>query len=214
MKIKFSALIAASAVLFAGPALADSLVDGDVQAGKAKSITCNACHGVDGNSSNPVWPSLAGQNAPYILAQLEAFKSNARVEPLMLGQVAMLSDEDMANLAVYFESLTPAAQAIAPVEGMSQDEVLARGESLYRGGDLDDKTSACLACHGPSGSGNPAAKYPAIAGQHATYTAKQLRDYRSGTRTTDGKTRQMRDIAETLSDEDIEALSAYIQGLH
>ena len=213
MKIKFVTLIA-SGLLLTLQANAESLVDGDAEAGKAKAITCNACHGADGNSVNPIWPSLAGQNAPYILAQLKAFKSNERSEPLMLGQVMLLSDQDMANLAVYFESLPAAAQAIGEVEGMSQSEVLSRGESLYRGGDMEDKTSACLACHGPSGAGNPAAKYPAIGGQHATYTAKQLRDYRSGARTTDGKTQQMRDIAASLDDKDIEALSAYIQGLH
>ena len=214
MKIKFRTVIAALGILFAGQAFAESLVDGDAEAGKAKSVTCNACHGADGNSSNPVWPSLAGQHAPYTVAQLKAFKDGKRSDPLMATQAMLLSDEDMANLAVYFESLTPAAQTVASVGGMSQDEVVSRGEALYRGGDLEDKTSACLACHGPSGDGNPAAAYPAIAGQHAAYTAKQLRDYRSGTRTTDGKTRQMQDIAATLDDKDIEALSAYIQGLH
>ena len=71
----------------------------------------------------------------------------------------------------------------------------------------------CLACHGPSGDGNPAAKYPALKGQHADYTAKQLRDYAAGTRMTDGKTSIMRDIAARLSAEDIEALSSYVQGL-
>ena len=65
----------------------------------------------------------------------------------------------------------------------------------------------------PSGDGNPAAKYPALRGQHADYAAKQLRDYASGTRSTDGKTRIMRDIAARLSEEDIAALSSYMQGL-
>ena len=88
-----------------------------------------------------------------------------------------------------------------------------RGEALYRGGDPEKGIAACLACHGPTGRGNPAASYPALQGQHAVYTAKQLRDYASGTRTSDGKTRMMRDIAERLSSEDIDALASYIQGL-
>lgn len=208
MKIKFAILVAASSLLFAGLASAESLVDGDAEAGKARALTCTACHGPEGNSSSPLWPNIAGQNAPYLLEQLQAYKEGKRSDPLMSAQAMMLSDEDMKNLAVYFESLPAAAQAVADastVEG---------AEALYRGGDLDDKTAACLACHGPSGKGNPAAKYPAVAGQHAAYTAKQLRDYRSGTRTTDGPTRMMQDVAATLDDKEIEALSSYMQGLH
>ena len=73
--------------------------------------------------------------------------------------------------------------------------------------------AACIACHGPTGNGNPAAGYPALKGQHAAYTAKQLRDYASGTRVSDGKTRVMRDIAGKLSEEEITALASYVQGL-
>jgi cytochrome c553 len=186
---------------------AESLVDGSADAGKAKSITCGACHGSDGNSASPMWPNLAGQNAPYILAQLKAFKDGSRKDPLMSTQAMLLSDEDMANLAVYFESLPGAAQAVA------DENLLSAGEALYRGGDKREEASACLACHGPTGRGNPAAKYPALQGQHAAYTAKQLQDYANGTRSTDGKTRIMRDIAANLDDKDIAALSSYIQGL-
>ncbi len=186
---------------------AESLVDGSADAGKAKSITCGACHGADGNSASPMWPNLAGQNAPYILAQLKAFKDGSRKDPLMASQAMMLSDEDMANLAVYFESLPGAAQSVA------DESLLSAGEALYRGGDKRDQASACLACHGPTGRGNPAAKYPALQGQHAAYTTKQLKDYANGTRTTDGKTSIMRDIAANLDDKEIAALSSYVQGL-
>ncbi len=185
----------------------ESLVDGSKDAGKAIALVCTACHGVEGNSSNPMWPNLAGQNAPYIVAQLQAFKDGSRTEPLMIGPVATLSDQDMANLAVYFEGLPSAAQSIA------DESLLARGEALYRGGNLEDKTSACLACHGPTGRGNPAAKYPALQGQHAAYTAKQLNAYANADRTTDGKTHIMRDIAASLDKKDIAALSSYVQGL-
>ena len=125
----------------------------------------------------------------------------------MSSQAMLLSDEDIANLAVYFESLPAAAQAVADAS------LVDRGEALYRGGDKEDKTSACMACHGPTGRGNPAAGYPALQGQHATYAAKQLNDYASGSRTTDGKTKIMRDIAATLNADDIAALSSYMQGL-
>jgi len=194
--------------LFAAQAHAESLVDGSIDAGKAKAMTCTACHGAEGNSSIPTWPNIAGQGASYIVAQLNAFKDGTRADPLMAPQAMMLSDEDMRNVAVYFESLPAAAMAVA------NPATVGKGEALYRGGNADAGIPACLACHGPTGRGNPAANYPAIQGQHATYAAKQLRDYASGARKSDGKTRIMRDISSRLSADDIEALASYVQGLH
>ena len=89
--------------VFASSAVsAEGLVEGSAEAGKARAIVCGACHGPDGNSVNPVWPSIAGQHPAYIVEQLHAFKNGTRTEPLMLGQAMMLSEEDMRNLAVYF----------------------------------------------------------------------------------------------------------------
>ena len=208
MKIKLASLIAmAGLALAAFEVQASSLVEGSIEDGKAKSITCAACHGPEGNSANPLWPNIAGQNAPYILAQLKAFKEGARQDPLMTSQAMLLSDEDMADLAVYFESLPAAAQAV------KDPGTVGRGEGLYRGGNLETGVAACIACHGPTGDGNPAAKYPALRGQHADYVAKTLRDYASGARTSDGKTQVMRDIAGRLRDDEIAAISSYVQGL-
>ena len=208
MKIKLASLCAmAGLTLTAFTAQASSLVEGSVEDGKAKALTCTACHGPEGNSVNPLWPNIAGQNAPYLQAQLKAFKAGERQDPLMTSQAMLLSDEDMADLAVYFEGLPMAAQAV------KDPSSVALGESLYRGGNLETGVAACIACHGPSGDGNPAAKYPALRGHHAAYTAKQLRDYASGARTSDGKTRVMRDIAARLSDDEIAAISSYVQGL-
>lgn len=197
----------AASLLTAAAARAESLVEGSIEAGKAKSVTCAACHGQDGNSVNPLWPNIAGQNAPYIVQQLAAFKSGQRMDPLMSSQAMLLSDEDMRDLAVYYESLQAPAQAIA------DRSKLAAGEALYRGGDAGTGAAACLACHGPTGRGNPAAAYPMLKGQHASYTAKQLRDYKSGARESDGKTRVMRSIAARLSEDDIVAIASYVQGL-
>ncbi|MGB5687632.1 MAG: c-type cytochrome [Woeseiaceae bacterium] len=208
MKIKLAPLFAMTALAFvASQVQAESLIDGSADDGKAKALTCTACHGPEGNSVSAMWPNIAGQNAPYLLAQLAAFKDGSRVDPLMSSQAMLVSEEDMADLAVYFESLPAAAQSVKTAA------TVARGEALYRGGNADAGIPACLGCHGPSGRGNPAALYPALRGQHADYTAKQLNDYASGTRKTDGKTRIMRDIAGRLSKEDIEALSSYVQGL-
>lgn len=186
---------------------AESLVDGSVEAGKSKAQTCAACHGPEGISSVAMWPNLAGQNAKYLLAQLKAFKDGDRNDPVMSTQVVALTDEDMRNIAVYFESLPAAAQPVADAS------LIDRGRALYRGGDKADGTSACLACHGPTGRGNPAAGYPSLNGQHSTYTAKQLADYANGTRTTGGKTHMMQNVSATLDREDIAALSSYVQGL-
>jgi cytochrome c553 len=177
---------------------------GSAEAGKSKAITCGACHGADGNSVNPVWPSIAGQHPAYIVRQLEAFKDGTRTEPLMLGQAMLLSDEDMRNLAVYYSEMTTATKVIA------DPSTLDYGERLYRGGKRENNTPACIACHGPNGRGNPAASYPSLKGQYAVYIAKQLREY---TRRSDGVTRVMRDIAAKLSEEDIVAVSSYVQGL-
>ena len=208
MNNKFRTLFAVAGLSLAGTQIhAESLVDGSIEDGKTRAVTCNACHGANGNSQSPLWPNLAGQNAPYIVAQLMAFKDGTRMDPLMSAQAMTLTDEEMANLAVYFESLPAAVQTVA------DESLLDRGESLYRGGNLEDKVSACLACHGPNGHGNPAAKYPALQGQHAAYTAKQLNDYKNADRVTDGKTRMMQDIAARLDKDDIAALSSYVQGL-
>jgi cytochrome c553 len=195
-------------ILFmATQAQAESLIDGSIDAGTSKSITCTACHGAEGNSVNPLWPNIAGQSANYLLTQMAAFKNGTRSDPLMTPQAMLLSDEDMRDVAVYFESLPGAAMAVADTSRLD------KGTALYRGGDMESGAAACLACHGPTGRGNPAANYPALQGQHATYTAKQLRDYANETRMSDGKTRIMRDIAARLSDDDINALASYVQGL-
>ena len=147
---------------------ATSLVDGDAAAGKNKAVTCSACHGGEGNSVNPAWPNIAGQNANYIVAQLKAFqpgendKPALRSDPLMTSMAACrLSDQDIRDLAVYFEGLPAAVNSVA------DDATVAKAEALYRGGNEENKASACLACHGPTGRGNPAATYPALNGQHA-----------------------------------------------
>ena len=94
-------------------------------------ITCTACHGPQGNSMSALWPNLAGQNAPYIQAQLQAFKDGSRSDPLMTPQAMLLSDEDIADLAVYFEGLPEAQQAVKDAN------LVDRGEAIYRGGKLD-----------------------------------------------------------------------------
>jgi cytochrome c553 len=182
-----------------------SLADGSVEEGQSKSTTCIACHGANGNSPNPEWPNIAGQNEPYIKRQLQAFKSGARKNPLMTPIAMTLSEDDMDDLAVYYAQQT--------LQGLEADPSKASlGQRLYRGGDPRLGTAACGACHGPGGDGNAPAGYPAINGQHAVYIAAQLRAYRSGTRQTDAN-QMMRTVASTMTDEQIDAVASYVQGL-
>ena len=182
-------------------------VAGDPAAGKTKAQACAACHGADGNSVNPEWPNLAGQHASYISKQLADFKAGEqRNDPVMAGQVAPLTPEDMANLGAYFATLTPAG-------GFVSEERLALGERIYRGGNQESGIPACLACHGPNGAGDPMAAVPMLSGQRAAYTAKQLSAFRGKSRAND-RNGMMRDASRWLSDEDIIAVSEYVAGLH
>ncbi len=199
---KFLVLAALAAALgTAGPAQAQ----GSAEAGQAKSAVCAACHGPDGNSANPEWPSLAGQHPDYLVTQLQAFKAGDRQNVLMSPMAMPLSDEDMQDLAAYY-----AAQTIQPKE--ADPDLVERGRSLYRGGDPGKGIPACIACHGPTGQGNPLAGYPVVAAQHATYTASALKAYRAGERRSDGN-QMMRNVANNMSDEDIRAVASYLQGL-
>ena len=181
---------------------------GSAEAGQAKSITCAACHGADGNSITPIWPSLAGQHATYTARQLQAYKDGQRGDPGMQGFAMTLSEQDMLDLGAYY-----ATQNIAP-KG-ADPEAVETGQRIYRGGIPERNIAACIACHGPRGKGNPLAGYPRISHQHADYLATTLRDYQSGDRRSDaGLNQMMRNVAELLLDEEIEALASYMQGLN
>ncbi len=179
---------------------------GDIDAGRQKSAVCVACHGADGNSVNPVWPKIAGQAANYIKKHLKLFKENKRINPLMNPQAAALSEQDMDDIAAYYESMKTSP-------GAADEALVETGQHLYQGGNPETNIAACIACHGPKGSGNPAAGFPKLSFQHAAYTAARLRAYRAGESDYPG-TEIMNDIAKKLTEEEIDAVSSYIQGLH
>jgi cytochrome c553 len=191
----------------AGAARAADVVVGDPAAGQAKTAVCGACHGPDGNSMAPNFPKLAGQGQRYLLKQLHEIKDGKRVVLEMTGLLNNSSDQDLADMAAYFSGQRGSV-------GAANADLVARGEALFRGGKLDQGLPACTGCHSPNGAGNPPAGFPHLGGQHADYIKKQLTAFREGERTNDGDTMVMRSIAAKLSNKDIEALSAYIQGLH
>lgn len=182
------------------------LADGDPAAGKQKAQLCTACHGADGNSVNALWPSLAGQGAEYLGKQLQDFRSDARKNDQMSPMAANLSAADIADLAAYF------AGQKAKIGAADPDRV-EKGQRLYRAGSTNGGLPACMACHGPTGAGNPAAGYPAVRGQHADYTAAQLKAFKSEQRANDNDA-VMRSIASKMTNADIRAVASYIQGLH
>jgi cytochrome c553 len=182
-----------------------ALPAGNVEAGATKAVVCQACHGANGNSSNPEWPSLAGVGADYIADQLKNFKEGKRPNPVMMPNAMSLSPDDMADLGAYFESLANTGLEADPSYWQA-------GQKLYQGGDLARAIPACMACHGPTAAGNEPAKFPALRGQQSVYLAKQLNDYASGARPT-GPNGIMQTIAKRLSAEDIRNLSSYLQGI-
>lgn len=195
---------------------------GSAENGATKAATCIACHGVNGNSVNAVWPSLAGQNAAYIAKQLKHYHDGTRpgeekdkTGPLMPPMASALSDQDIEDIASYYSLQTPTG-------GEADAAYWEAGRKLYHGGDRARQIPACAACHGPLGSGNPAAGYPALRAQHSTYTLKQLGIYHDNARYTvnakgasDGGDNAliMHTIASRLSSEDMRNLSTYVQGM-
>jgi len=216
------ALVAVAAILVGSPlerargANEASLpyADGKAENATAKVAVCIACHGPNGNSTNPEWPRLAGQNAVYTAEQLHLFKANVRNNPVMMPMGSALSDQDIDDLAVYYENQTPTGLEADPSYWQA-------GELLYRSGDTGRSIPACIACHGPVGRGNPAAGYPALRAQYSVYVVKQLNDYASGARYAGAAADKpqarngamMRDIAKRLTPEDIRNVASYIQGM-
>jgi cytochrome c553 len=210
MAIKKSARYLWLGVLLGGSWVAASAgaQEGSVEAGRTKSATCAACHGVDGNSVTPDWPMLAGQHASYIVRQLRAFKEGERTNVTMKPFADMLSEQDMLDVAAYFAAQTPTPKGADPA-------LVGLGQQIYRGGVPDRGVAACIACHGPEGNGNPLAAYPRISAQHASYTTAQLNAYRTGERRSDVELNQMmRNVAAALFDDEIRALASYMQGLN
>jgi cytochrome c553 len=184
--------------------------EGNIDAGKSKSAMCAACHGVDGNSLVPMYPSLAGQNASYIAKQLADFKTGmtsggdkGRVDPIMGGMTMALNEQDMHDLGAYYS-----AQMLKAAGGETSEI----GKKLYFGGDVERGITACIACHGADAKGMSQAGFPSVAGQSATYLKSQLEKFRDGARNND-KNAMMQNIAFKLEDAEIAALVKYMASI-
>ena len=206
MKLLASLLTAAA---LAAPALSavaagDTPIKPDLVKGEASyTAVCAACHGADGNSTIVANPKLAHQHPEYLLKQLQEFKNDKRVDPVMKGFAMTLTDADMLNISAWL------AKQQAKNGFATDKDLVLLGERIYRGGIPDRKVAACIGCHSPNGAGIPS-QYPRLSGQHADYTAKQLVAFRDGVRKNSA---QMHDVAAKMNDREIKAVADYIAGL-
>lgn len=207
-----AALLAGLAVLptlAVAQAAAPAAKPDPAKADKIAQEVCAACHGPDGNSTAPANPKIAGQHPDYLFKQLADFKPKegqktaARVNAIMAGFVANLSDADMHNLAAFY-----AAKPLKPSAARNK-ETVELGQAIYRAGIAAKGVPACAACHGPRGEGMPA-QYPALHGQYSDYTESQLKAFQGGTRANNPS---MVEIAGRLSEREIKAVSDYVAGL-
>ena len=191
---------------------------GDAKAGQTKAGTCAACHGADGNAADAQYPKLAGQHERYIAKQLQLFKAGDRENPIMAPMAAPLSAQDMRDIGAYYATQKGAAGvadespvAAGAYAGQKYWQV---GERLFRAGNAKANVPACLACHGPVGRGNPGPAYPSVSGQHSSYTVARMNYYRAGSDKAKAAAPAMVEIAKRLSDEEIQGLATYMEGLH
>jgi cytochrome c553 len=199
-------LISIFIVMVIGSSIAQSAVVGNPEAGKAKIAVCAGCHGPDGNSPAPNFPSLASQHQNYLQKQIMDFQANKRQDPMMSPQAqALATPQDVADVAAYFSQ-----QKLAL--GIAKPEAVTLGAQVYRGGNLATGVTACAGCHGPVGMGNLPAKFPRISGQKVDYVVKALKDFRAGTRDND-MNGMMRGVTAHMSDAEIEAVAQYLHGL-
>ena len=217
----FTGLLLASAPSWGGeaPAAAASSVTessfpvptpAQLQAGAKVAQTCAACHGVDGNATSPQFPKLAGQHADYLVKQLHDYrvakgaKQPARINAIMNGMAATLTDAQIRDVALYYSR-----QTFKPGVTFADKKDLKLGQAIWMAGIPDRTVPACASCHGPGGAGMPS-RYPRIGGQWQGYLENELQMFRNDRRT---NSPEMHDIASRMTDKQITAVADYAAGL-
>jgi cytochrome c553 len=199
--------------LIAGVVLGVGLISmahgaGDPEAGKANAAVCAGCHGEGGAKPiAPNYPKLSGLGEKYLHQQLTLVKDWDRQIASMTGLLDNKSDQELQDLAAYFDSQS------MPI-GQADPDLVDQGQALYRGGNMASGVPSCAGCHSPNGSGIEAAGYPRLSGQNADYVAKQLTAYRDGERDAGQNAAIMMDVAAKLTDQEIKAVSSYVSGLN
>ena len=190
---------------FSADAAADSMTEAQKAALHKVIDTCGTCHGVNGRSVAPTFPNLAAQTAPYLEAQLHAFKDQSRADPdaqaYMWGMASQLSDSTISALAVYFASQPAAAGR------PTNSALVAEGKRLFAEGIPAKQIPPCASCHGPNAQGMNI--FPRLAGQHASYLLKQLLVIQSVLRTAP----VMHGVVKELTKPQMDALVAYLESI-
>ncbi len=207
----------AVSVIFALVSVAGgAFAGGDPKAGAGKSELCQGCHGADGMSVNPECPNLAGQKPGYIYKQLVDFIKGSRHNDTMSPMAALAGGpQDMKDIAAYFasqKSMSGKNYMLAPPP--SDEKKIAKGKKIFFNGNPRTGLYGCVNCHGKNGKGKSPTNqiFPVIGGQTKSYLMKQLKDFRSATRSND-PANMMMDIAKKLSDEEIDAVTDYLASL-
>ena len=177
------------------------------EAERAKTIVasvCSACHGMDGNSTIPNYPKLAGRHPDYLVREMKEFISGARKSDIMSPILATLDPDDFKALGAYFG-------AQKPTSGQVLDRKAAEiGRKLYLDGNEEKGVPACAGCHDADGSGNK--RFPRLAGQHREYLIEQMQNFKNDVRN-HAAARLMREVAKRLSDDEIKAVAEFLAAL-
>ena len=207
MKMSRFTVIALGASMYCAYAQgADVSADAQHAAAKTAAEVCSTCHGVNGHSVSPTFPILAGQTAPYIEAQLKAFKDQSRADPdaqaYMWGMASQLSDGMISALAAFY-----AAQPPAPPAKTGDAALIAKGKRLFEEGVPARQIPPCASCHGSHAEGQVV--FPRLAGQHAPYLFKQLLVIQNVLRTAP----VMHGVIKDLTKDQMQSVVAYLESI-
>ncbi len=193
-------------------------IHGDAQVGAQKAAVCLACHGANGVSVAPTFPRLAGQRADYLYHRLLSFKQAGPKDPYysispMTAMAATLSDDDMRNVATYFSEQAPQLSDVP-----SAVSAAAKGAALFYAGDPSRGVPPCQGCHGADASGITSREkqylaYPSLREQYAPYLIARLTNFRAGLPHDTSNDFIMAGVAQSLDDDSIQALAAWISSL-
>jgi cytochrome c553 len=187
-------------ILLSGPALS-----GDAE--KAKNIVtevCSACHGMDGNSTVPTFPKLAGRHPEYLVRELKQFVSGYRKSEIMVPIATALDPDDFKALGEYFGAQKPGSNPVL------DQAAAAIGRKLYLDGDEQKGLPSCAGCHSSDGVGR--SRFPRLAGQHKEYLIEQMYNFKNDVRNY-GAARFMREVTKRMSDDEIKSVAEFLSGL-
>jgi cytochrome c553 len=202
--LKRTAVMFALAAMVAGTAGAHEVLTPERIVERAIHV-CDACHGEGGDSKKADMPKLAGQPAIYLADQMRAFRAQKRADSTaqayMWGISALLEENTIEGLAEYYES-----QKSTPGKP-GKPALMEKGRRIFEEGIPGNKVRPCARCHGDNGEGESV--FPRIAGQHAEYIVKQLKEF--GTKLRPHGVIMAKRVVETMSEGEMEAVAAYLQ---